>query len=211
MFSAEFRATLQARAKPVRTAVPRVAPLPSPEPPPLQDDSGDRSAPDDRAQAGQIHQYIDVIPKVSLALPPIPPAWNFLCNRGDAPISIALAKNALESIACYLAIRPSPDALLEAARCRSAGTLRQLIEDIYGLDAAFQLAGMQRPKPVKPLQHSQARPDAEASNELTIPRSRWDVTADQRVARWLERPEPVQPVWRARWETDDQHDGAWVG
>jgi hypothetical protein len=206
--SSELRSLLTARRTRAFKA-DRAVSLPATHPP-LQDDRDDNIDPDDSGEANML--YITFA--FPTALPPIPPAWSFLCSRGHTAVSIALAKNALESIGCYLGIRPTSNALYEAARCHSAGALRQLITDIYGqrgLDAAFALAGLQRPRPVESIQRSKARPAAEANERLTIPRSRWDTTAARRVQRWLERSEPVQSSWRASWESADQNDGAWVG
>jgi hypothetical protein len=76
MFSAEFRASLQAlSAKPARKALPRVAErrqpdaaiTSCPETLPLEDDPDDYVTP-----------HIDVRPTCPLALPPPQPSWSFL-------------------------------------------------------------------------------------------------------------------------------------
>jgi hypothetical protein len=208
--SAELREALARRANPARKTLRS---LPSslaatrscPESVPSSDASEANKRVSSQESLGNVK-----LP-VILALPPIPPAWGFLTDRVHDPVSIALAQRALVSLGCYLGIRPSPNALLEAARCRSAGALRNRIAALYGavgLSTTFQLAGIPQPLERQSLPFRTASQSAAPAEDLV----RFDrFSSEARIKRWFNREEPVAPSWRTRLPPSEQDDGAWVG
>ena len=88
-------------------------------------------------------------------------------------MSLALAKSVLVSLVCYLGIRPSPNVLLEAARCRSADALRNRIAALYGavgLSTTFQLAGIPQPLERQSLPFRTASHSAAPAEDLRLDR-----------------------------------------
>jgi hypothetical protein len=208
MFSAEFRASLQAGIKTVRKAASqRSASLPQSET--FPDDGVDQ----DDHTVDAVGDPDTMTMLAVLALPPIPPEWgHILCGRSHEAASVLQGRMAMLAVGCRLGINPSQGALEQAARCRSVGAVRSLLTITYGsrgLSTAFELAGiLQPPKLAESVPHSKASQSAETAEQLV---SRQGFTSQARILRWFDRPEPVRPVWRTRWLSADQSDGAWCG
>jgi hypothetical protein len=193
---------------------------------PAPDDPDDRINPDDHGQVSSG----ELSPPEWLALPPIPPAWSFLCDRGHSAVSALTARAALASVACYLGTHPTPDALRQASKARSASALRQLIRESFGevgLSAAYELGGLIPPKRHEPpnvtitidsesghRSGADKPPTRWASVETSdsLARSCLGYTSEARIMRWLDRPEPMSPPWRGYSPPPaGADDGSWVG
>ena len=162
-----------------------------------------------RLESGRRSDSEQTVGEIYALLPPPSPNWShILGSRPNEPVSALSAHRALLAVACRLSLRPSPNAIREAARCHSVAALRQLLVRVYGergLAIAYQLAGKEQPpRTASRVGDSKANPpellSPEVLRSLPLP-----------VARFFLHEPRTPPRWRTSRPPDGWDDGAWCG
>jgi len=186
------------------------------------EDAGDYPDPDDSGPRLVVRVTEQNVEKIYTlpALPPPSPNWShLLCGRPHEAASAPLARMALLAVGCRLSISPTPDMLLAAAKCHSAGAVRSLLVRVFGergLSSAYQLAGREQPHKrasrVDGVTGSDATPAAPVNCDPLEPGLVEAISRmPTKLQRWMLAPPRDPPRWRTSPPSDEMDDGAWCG
>jgi hypothetical protein len=167
-----------------------------------------------RLESGRRSDSEQTVGEIYALLPPPSPNWShILGSRPNEPVSALSAHRALLAVACRLSLRPSPNAIREASRCRSAGAVRSLLVRVYGergLAIAYQLAGREQPDKIVSRVNGVTRGDTATGVpdllETAVLRS-----MSPRVAAFMLYTPRDPPRWRTSPPPDGADDGSWCG